>query len=55
MARRFNIFISLALAGVAVLGLFAIRVSIKYDKLADEYNELVEKLEKLEGGGKQDE
>jgi uncharacterized protein YdcH (DUF465 family) len=50
LAGRFNIFISIALAGVAALGLFAIRVSVKYDKLADEYNELVEELERLEEG-----
>jgi chromosome segregation ATPase len=55
MARRFNVFISLALAGVAALGLFAIRVSIKYDKLVDEYNELIDEIERLEGGGRKDE
>jgi hypothetical protein len=52
MARRFNIFISIALAGVAALGLFAIRVSVKHDKLVDEYNSLVEELERLEEGEK---
>jgi uncharacterized protein YdcH (DUF465 family) len=50
MAQRFNIFIAIALAGVAALGLFAIRVSVKYDKLVDEYNELIDEIERIKGG-----
>jgi len=50
LAGRFNIFIAIALAGVAALGLFAIRVSVKYDKLVDEYNELIDEIERIKGG-----
>ena len=50
---RLNMVLAAAFAAVAAIGGVAMWISIKHDKLVKEYNELIDELEKLEGGGEE--
>jgi uncharacterized protein YdcH (DUF465 family) len=50
MARRFTIFMAAAFAAVAAIGGLAMWISIKHDRLAREYDELLDEIERIKGG-----
>jgi hypothetical protein len=50
LAGRFNIFMAAAFAAVAAIGGLAMWIAVKHDRLAREYDELLDEIERIKGG-----